>query len=85
MEYYLQITDPDLCVIEMDIYWAHVAQHRFRWRYDETGARVEDIFNPLATVAGPAEALRAVPREGRRPNRSRTPGDRERIQLRAVR
>ena len=50
MEYYLQITDPDLCVIEMDIYWAHVAQHRFRWRYDETGARVEDIFNPLATV-----------------------------------
>ena len=50
MEYYLQITDPDLCVIEMDIYWAHVAQHRFRWRYDETGARVEDIFDPLATV-----------------------------------
>jgi len=50
MEYYLQITDPDLCVIEMDIYWAHVAQHRFRWRYDENGARVEDIFNPLATV-----------------------------------
>ena len=50
MEYYLQITDPDLCVIEMDIYWARVAQHRFRWRYDETGARVEDIFNPLATV-----------------------------------
>ena len=51
MEYYLEITRPDLCVIEMDIYWAHVAQHRFRWRYDETGARVEDIFEPLDTVA----------------------------------
>ena len=51
MQYYLEITSPDLCVIEMDIYWAHVAQHRFRWRYDETGARVEDIFDPLATVA----------------------------------
>jgi sugar phosphate isomerase/epimerase len=50
MEYYLEITRPDLCVIEMDIYWAHVAQHRFRWRYDETGARVDDIFDPLATV-----------------------------------
>jgi sugar phosphate isomerase/epimerase len=50
MEYYLEITSPDLCVVEMDIYWAHVAQHRFRWRYDETGARVEDIFDPLATV-----------------------------------
>ena len=51
MQYYLEITSPDLCVIEMDIYWAHVAQHRFRWRYDETGARVDDIFDPLATVA----------------------------------
>jgi sugar phosphate isomerase/epimerase len=50
MEYYLGITSPDLCVVEMDIFWAHVAQHRFRWRYDETGARVEDIFDPLATV-----------------------------------
>ena len=50
MEYYLEITSPDLCAIEMDIFWAHVAQHRFRWRYDENGARVEDIFDPLITV-----------------------------------
>jgi hypothetical protein len=35
----------------MDIYWAHVAQHQHRWRYDENGQRVEDIFDPLATVA----------------------------------
>jgi len=51
MEYFLEITDPDLCVVEMDIYWAHVAQHQWRWRYDWEGNRVEDIFDPLATVA----------------------------------
>ena len=37
MQHYLEITEPDLCVIEMDIYWAHVAQHQWRWRYDEDG------------------------------------------------
>ena len=51
MQHYLDVTDPDLVVVEMDIYWAHVAQHQHRWRYDENGARVEDIFDPLATVA----------------------------------
>jgi len=51
MQHYLDITDPDLCFIEMDIYWAHVAQHQWRWRYDWDGNRVEDIFDPLATVA----------------------------------
>ena len=29
----------------------HVAQHQWRWRYDWEGNRVEDIFDPLATVA----------------------------------
>jgi len=51
MEYFLEITDPALCVVEMDIYWAYVAQHQWRWRYDWEGNRVEDIFDPLATVA----------------------------------
>jgi sugar phosphate isomerase/epimerase len=50
MQHYLDVTDPDLCVLEMDIYWAHVAQHQWRWRYDENGDRVEDIFDPLAQV-----------------------------------
>ena len=52
MEYYLEITDPKLCVIELDIYWAHVAQHQHRWYYDHDGNRVEQIFDPLALVAG---------------------------------
>ena len=51
MQHYLDITDPELVVVEMDIYWAHVAQHIHRWRYDYAGNRVEDIFDPLATVA----------------------------------
>ncbi len=51
MQHYLDITDPELVVVEIDLYWAHVAQHRHRWRYDENGTRVQDIFDPLATVA----------------------------------
>ncbi len=51
MQYYLDITDPSLCRVEMDIFWAHSAQHRFRWRYDYAGNRVEDIFDPLDQVA----------------------------------
>ena len=51
MQHYLDVTDPGLVVVEMDLYWAHVAQHRFRWRYDENGRRVEDVFDPLATVS----------------------------------
>ena len=51
MQHYLDVTDPGLVVVEMDIYWAHVAQHQHRWRYDVNGKRVEDIFDPLATVA----------------------------------
>ena len=51
MEHYLDVTDPQLVVVEMDIYWAHVAQHQHRWRYDDNGESVEEIFDPLATVA----------------------------------
>jgi sugar phosphate isomerase/epimerase len=51
MQHYLDNTDPELVVIEMDIYWAHVAQHQWRWRYDENGNRVEDIFDPVAQVS----------------------------------
>ena len=51
MQAYLDRTQPDLCRIEMDIYWAHVAAHIHRWRYDWEGNRVEDIFDPLAQVA----------------------------------
>ena len=50
MQHYLDVTDPELCQLEMDIFWATVAQHRFRWYYDYDGNRVEAIFDPLAQV-----------------------------------
>jgi sugar phosphate isomerase/epimerase len=50
MEYYLEITDPELCHIELDIYWAHVAQHQHRWYFDHNGQRRERIFEPLELV-----------------------------------
>ena len=51
MQHWLDITPADLVKAELDIYWAHVAQHIHRWRYDWEGNRVEDIFDPLAQVA----------------------------------
>ena len=50
MQHFLDVTNPDLCLCEIDLYWAHVAQHQHRWRYDWEGHRVEDIFDPLAQV-----------------------------------
>lgn len=51
MQHFLDVTDRDLCLLEMDIFWAYVAQHQWRWRYDWEGNRVEDIFDPLDQVA----------------------------------
>ena len=51
MQHYLDITDKSKCLVELDIFWAHVAQHQWRWRYDWDGKRVEDIFDPTAQVA----------------------------------
>ena len=35
----------------MDIYWAHVAQHRYRTFVDPDGYVQTSIFDPVATVA----------------------------------
>jgi hypothetical protein len=51
MQHFLDITDKRKVVVELDIFWAHVAQHQWRWRYDWDGKRVEDIFDPTAQVA----------------------------------
>ena len=50
MQYYLDITNRNLCVCEIDIYWAYVAQHRFQWYYNENGERVQDILDPIAQI-----------------------------------
>ena len=60
MQHYLDITDHKLVVCEIDIFWAHVAQHQHRWRYDWNGKRVQDIFDPLEQVRGRRTATRST-------------------------
>jgi len=50
MERYLAMTDRS-CPIELDVFWAHVAQHEHRWYYDWDGVRRESIFDPHAFTA----------------------------------
>jgi hypothetical protein len=51
MEHYLGATDPSTCFIELDLYWAHVAQHQHRWYYDWDGVRRERVFDVTGYVA----------------------------------
>ncbi|MGC5020848.1 sugar phosphate isomerase/epimerase family protein [Micromonospora sp. DT47] len=51
LEYFFGLTNPEHVWFEMDIYWAHVAQHRFRSYTDPDGVTQTNIFDPLATVA----------------------------------
>ncbi|WP_445528013.1 sugar phosphate isomerase/epimerase family protein [Streptomyces cyslabdanicus] len=50
LEYFLSITDPKLIWLEMDIYWAHVAQYKFRTYTDHGGATRQNIFDPAGLV-----------------------------------
>ncbi|MFF3857329.1 sugar phosphate isomerase/epimerase family protein [Micromonospora sp. NPDC002575] len=50
LEYFFAQTNPEWVFFEMDIYWAHVAQHRWHTYTDPDGVARTDIFDPLATV-----------------------------------
>jgi len=51
LEWFLQNTDPNYVYLEMDIYWAHVAQFKHRTYTAPDGSAVESIFDPAAVVA----------------------------------
>ena len=51
LEYFLGITNPAYVHLEMDIYWAHVAQHRFRTYTDPAGNVQTKVFDPGGLVA----------------------------------
>ncbi|MBY8873761.1 sugar phosphate isomerase/epimerase [Micromonospora sp. PLK6-60] len=51
LEYFFGQTNPEWVWFEMDIYWAHVAQHRFHTYTDPDGQLQTNVFDPLATVA----------------------------------
>ena len=52
LPYFLTQTDPDYVWLEMDIYWAHVAQHRFQTYTAPDGSTQQDVFDPLSVVNG---------------------------------
>jgi sugar phosphate isomerase/epimerase len=50
LEWFMNNTDSRYVFLEMDIYWAHVAQYKHRSYIAPDGSTVEDIFDPLGTV-----------------------------------
>ncbi|OXY87558.1 sugar phosphate isomerase/epimerase family protein [Streptomyces diastatochromogenes] len=50
LEYFLSITDPQLIWLEMDVFWAHVAQYKFRSYTAHDGSTQTNIFDPAALV-----------------------------------
>ncbi|MFI7573899.1 sugar phosphate isomerase/epimerase family protein [Micromonospora sp. NPDC049497] len=51
LEYFIGLTNPEWVWFEMDIFWAHVARHRWHTYVDPDGVPQTDVFDPLATVA----------------------------------
>ena len=50
LEYFLANTDPAYVYLEMDIYWAFVAQHKHTAYTAPDGTSVTSVFNPLSVV-----------------------------------
>jgi len=50
LEYFLQNTDPSSVYLEMDIFWAYVAQYKHHTYTAADGTAVQSIFDPLALV-----------------------------------
>ena len=51
LEHFLANTDPKYVFLEMDIYWAHVAQYKHRTYVAPDGTTLESIFDPAGVVA----------------------------------
>jgi len=51
LEWFLQNTDPNYVYLEMDIYWAHVAQYRFQTYTAPDGGAATNVFDPAGLVA----------------------------------
>ncbi|GAA1899156.1 sugar phosphate isomerase/epimerase [Streptomyces durmitorensis] len=51
LEYFLKATDPRTVWLEMDIYWAHVAQYKFHTYTAHDGSQRKKVFDPAALVS----------------------------------
>ncbi|MCP3822282.1 sugar phosphate isomerase/epimerase [Streptomyces sp. A3M-1-3] len=52
LEHFLKMTDPRSVWLEMDIFWAHVAQYKFHTYTAHDGSQRENVFDPAGLVAG---------------------------------
>ncbi|ROQ59913.1 secreted protein [Streptomyces sp. 840.1] len=50
LEYFLKVTDPKTVWLEMDVFWAHVAQYKFHTYTALDGSKRENVFDPAALV-----------------------------------
>ncbi|MEU0336655.1 TIM barrel protein [Streptomyces sp. NPDC006193] len=50
LEYFLKVTDPKSVWLEMDVFWAHVAQYKFRTYTAHDGSTRESVFDPAGLV-----------------------------------
>ena len=50
LEYGFTVLDPRYVFFEFDIFWGHVAQHRFQTYTAPDGSTATDVFDPAATV-----------------------------------
>ncbi|MGW7074376.1 sugar phosphate isomerase/epimerase family protein [Streptomyces sp. NPDC054871] len=51
LEYFLKATDPRAVWLEMDVYWAHVAQYKFHTYTAHDGSQRKKVFDPAALVS----------------------------------
>jgi hypothetical protein len=65
LEYFLSISDPDTVWLEMDIYWAHVAQYKFKTLHRPGRQPADQRLRASGPGRCPYEALSALPRQGR--------------------
>ncbi|MFI1758379.1 sugar phosphate isomerase/epimerase family protein [Streptomyces sp. NPDC020571] len=50
LEYFLKVTDPRVVWLEMDIFWAHVAQYKFHEYTAHDGSTRKNVFDPAGLV-----------------------------------
>ncbi|MFG1604718.1 sugar phosphate isomerase/epimerase family protein [Actinoplanes sp. NPDC049265] len=51
LEYFMARTDPANVFFELDVFWAYVAQYKYKTYVDSAGRTRTDIFDPILTVA----------------------------------
>ncbi|MFF7051639.1 sugar phosphate isomerase/epimerase family protein [Streptomyces griseorubiginosus] len=50
LEYFLKVTDRRSVYLELDVFWAHVAQYKFHTYTAHDGSQRENVFDPAALV-----------------------------------